>query len=179
MLAAQATGWQHRDMRRHLVGGLWGLLAVAGCDGGQFGDPPFFDDLTFTEVVVDRRLALRLDDVNLEQRFRLPVTISPPSSSARIDAVFTRVDGVVVGELQPDAFANESPSNWSLLAPGQTLSTFSDGFVEQTYRLSLATNDPPAFVDVRLVVTVPSDVDFDGLDDGVTVTIGAPAPFIP
>lgn len=167
-------------MRRLLTCGLTGLLAfVVGCDGDDFFDPPFFEDFTFTEVTVDRRLAIRLDEANLEQRFQIPVTITPASSSARIDATFSRVDGVVVGELQPDTFASASPSNWFLLEPGSILSTFSDGFEDQLYRLSLATNDPPAFVDVRIVVTAPSDVDFDGFDDGVEVAIGAPEPFIP
>lgn len=167
------------------VVGLLSLLLVpvlGACpvlDGGDFFVDDGFDGFTFTEVSVDRRLAFQLDAVNPTQRYQIPVTISPPSSSARIDASFSRIDGVVVGELNTDGFANESPSNWSLLEPLTVLSTFSSGNEVETFRLSLATNDPPAFVDVRIVVTAPADVDFDGLEDGVVVDVGAPSPFIP
>ncbi len=117
---------------------------------------------------------------HLEQRFQVPVTISRPSPDARVRARFVRVDGVVVGELTTDAFASPSPSNWALLQPGAVLTTFSAAVAdEETFRLSLATNTPPAAVEVELSVTAPADVDFDGIEDGVSVEIGAPRPFIP
>lgn len=158
-------------------------VGLGGCPGiadGGFADDGFDGFGGFGEVSTERRLALGLVAPNLEQRFQLPVTISPPSPDARIEARFTRVDGVVVGELTADAFASASPSNWGLLQPGLTVSTFSSGIADdETFRLSLATNAPPAAVDVVIVVTAPADVDFDGLDDGVRVEIGAPRPFIP
>jgi hypothetical protein len=160
--------------------------AVAGCPGTL--DDGFADDGFdgfggfggFGEVSVRRSLSFSLVPPNLEQRFRLPVTVSPPSPDARIEALFSRVDGVVVGDLNADIFANPSPSSWALLEPGLLLTTFSSGFSdEEIFRLSLATNGPPAAVAVEIIVTAPSDVDFDGLDDDVRVEVGVPQPFIP
>jgi hypothetical protein len=159
------------------------VLVCAGCPGiadDGFADDGFDGFGGFGEVSAGRSLSLGLVAPNLEQRFQLPVTISPPSPDARIEALFSRVDGVVVGELTTDAFANPSPSNWTLLDPGLLLTTFSAGIAdEETFRLSLATNAPPAAVAVEIIVTAPSDVDFDGFDDGVRVEIGAPLPFFP
>ena len=162
---------------------LVAALAAAGCPGtvdGGFVDDGFDGFTAFAEVAVRRSLSFSLVSPNLEQRFRLPVTVSPPSPDARIEALFARDYGVDVGDLNADDFANPSPSSWSLLEPGLLLTTFSSGFSdEETFRLSLATNGPPAAVAVELIITAPSDVDFDGIDDDVRVEVGAPQPFIP
>jgi hypothetical protein len=157
--------------------------AVAGCPGtldDGFADDGFDGFGGFGEVSVRRSLSFSLVAPNLEQRIRFPVTVSPPSPDARIEALFSRVDGVVVGDINADVFANPSPSSWSLLEPGLLLTTFSSGVSdEESFRLSLATNGPPAAVAVELIVTAPSDVDFDGIDDDVRVEVGTPQPFIP
>lgn len=163
------------------------VLTLAGCPGSvddgfaDDGFDGFFDGFGgFGEVSARRSLSLGLVPPNPEQRFQIPVTISPPSPDARIEALFSRVDGVVVGEITSDAFANPSPSNWFLLDPGLVLTTFSAAIAdEELFRLSLATNAPPAAVSVDVIVTAPTDVDFDGFDDGVRVEVGAPRPFIP
>jgi hypothetical protein len=46
-------------------------------------------------------------------------------------------------------------------------------------RLSVGTDRPPTILEVSVAVTAPSDVDFDGVDDDVTLVIGDPVPFIP
>jgi len=182
MVAAVSPGWQDAPMRAPSLL-LVVMLGVAGCPGiadDGFADDGFDGFGGFAEVSARRSLSFGLVEPNLEQRFQLPVTISPPSPDARIEALFSRVDGVVVGELTADAFANPSPSTWSLLDPGLLLTTFSSGIGdEELYRLSLATNAPPAAVAVEIIVTAPADVDFDGFDDGVPVEVGAPQPFIP
>jgi hypothetical protein len=185
MLAMSVVGWQHLAMRDLAVPLLFLVMGLAACpvavDGGFDGAVDGFDGFVgFDEVTTSRSMAIALVAPHLEQRFQVPITISRPSPDARVRARFVRVDGVVVGELTTDAFANPSPSNWALLQPGAVLTTFSAAIAEEeTFRLSLATNSPPAAVEVELSVTAPADVDFDGLDDGVSVEIGAPRPFIP
>jgi hypothetical protein len=162
---------------RASISSLLALVALVGCplpvdDGDGFAG--------FGEVYAERRLSLALVAPNLEQRFQLPVTISPPSPDVRIDARFVRVDGIVVGELTADALATPSPAEWSVLGPGAFLRAFAPAVVgEETFRLSLATTAPPAAVEVELTVAALADVDLDGFDDGVRIEFASPRPFIP
>lgn len=159
-----------------------GLAAVSGCEGCAVdgGFDGAFDGFAFGEVSTARQMAIHLDETNREQRFRLDVTVDPPSPDARITAAFARVDGLAVGELAPDAFANGEPFAWALLNPGTVLTSFSDAIgPTETMRLSVGTDRPPTILEVSVAVTAPSDVDFDGVDDDVTLVIGDPVPFIP
>jgi hypothetical protein len=158
------------------------LLGLSGCPGmvaDGFVDGGF-DGFAFAEVSTARRLVIHLDDANPQQRFRFDVTVDPVSPDARITAQFSRVEGLGVAEVAPETFANEQPFAWALLNPGTVLTSFSDaiGPVE-TMRLSVGTDRPPTILEVTLAVTAPSDVDFDGIEDDVTVDIADPEPFIP
>ena len=156
--------------------GCPGFVADGFVDGGFDG----FDGFAFAEVSTARRMVIHLDDANPQQRFRFDVTVDPASPDARITAQFSRVEGLGVAEVAPETFANEQPFAWALLNPGTVLTSFSDaiGPVE-TMRLSVGTDRPPTILEVTLAVTAPSDVDFDGIEDDVTVDIADPVPFIP
>ena len=167
-----------------VTGALLAALLSTGClgsfeDGEFFADGEGFDGFGFREVTVERKLSLHLDELYPTQRYQFPISVTPPSLDAFVTANFVRVDGVVVSELASDAFANESPSTWALVGPGGVLTSFGTGDGAEVYRLSAASNGSPAFVDVDISVTAPSDVDFDGVDDGVVIEIGTPLPFIP
>ena len=123
---------------------LWPVVVVltalcAGCfsgfDDGAFLDGQGFDGFSFREVSSERQVALHLDELYPTQRYQFQITVDPPSPDAFVTARFTRVDGVVVGELASDAFASESPSTWALLGPGGVLTSFGSGQGSELYRL--------------------------------------------
>jgi hypothetical protein len=167
---------------------LW-IGVVSGCIG--LPDSGFTDEGlpfgVFGEMNATRSVGVSLVAPATTQRFVVPVTIEPFSPDARIEAFFLRVEGSVVADLSTDAFAPSSPTGWALVEEGVALRTFSaaDAFTED-FRLSLAdsrdgvwsTDAGPASAQIELVVSAPADVDFDGFDDDVTVSIGPLRPVV-
>jgi hypothetical protein len=186
-VAAMGGPWHSHHMRS----GWWWAM-VAGLGGCPVTFPDTFSDNglpvgVFGEVNATRTLTVSLASPVTTQRFVVPVLIDPPSPDARVEAFFVRVEGLVVADLATNAFASSMPAGWALVEQGTALRTFSAAdATTEAFRLSLAhasdagwtTTDDSAAAQIELVVSAPSDVDFDGVDDDVTVSIGELSPVI-
>lgn len=160
------------------------LLRADGCfvDDG-FGFAGAFP--ATTETTVEKKLTLHLDGQQPQVRFVMPLTMTPASSSAHVDVLVTRATRRVGIECAEEEFATDERSRWFGIDVNGSTSTFLTPREQTALRLSvglgeddIALTDPTASVDVDLVVTFaePTDVDFDGADDGVVLDIGTLEP---
>ena len=158
--------------------------ALVGGAGGCFVDvepEPFVGGDAFGVVSATKELAFALGDDPV--RFRLSVETSPPSFDAATRAVLVRAARPVHLDWTADAFAGAGPEDWPVVAEGGENVAFPSGQDREDFRLSVTrlggdtlAGDGPLVVTVRVVVSSPTDVDFDGVDDGVLVAVGDAEP---
>jgi hypothetical protein len=159
------------------------LVVFVGCTPG-------FDDFIFEPplagggtVSAAKELALTIGAEPV--RFVLPVRVSPASFDATVTAVVEQASRPLRLELTPEQFAGSPPEVWPLVETGTEVFIFSTGTSPERLFVTLARDptdiDDPIAVRLRLRLTAPTDIDFDGLDDDVTVNLDelepAPADF--
>jgi hypothetical protein len=153
-----------------------GLLP--GCDGVVF-DGGFFPEPFFATVTAEKNLALTLGARPLE--FRVPVTTSPPSPETLVTVAVAEAARPLRMQFVDAGAPRRTPDAWLLVQPGDRLENGLGTLPAGRLSLGRDPNDVDEPLPLRLVITVTSsgDVDFDGLDDGVTVAIGALEPLLP
>ncbi|MDP2342303.1 MAG: hypothetical protein Q8O67_15215 [Deltaproteobacteria bacterium] len=163
-----------------------GLGALSGCIDGGFDGFDFIADgpfPVFQETTTSKKLTLTLDDLNPVQRYVIPATQQPSSFEAHFDIAVSRADSGFFVELIDDQFASDEPFNWAFADVGFGFRAASSGTGTDRIRLSVARQDVDAgraiSLDIDLTLAAPSDVDFDGIDDNVTVSLGGLEPVIP
>jgi hypothetical protein len=160
---------------------VMGLSLLSACDGdfdGGFFEAPF---PVVREVDTVKELALTVGAAPV--RFAVPIRVSPPSAEARVDVAVTFAQRPLRAELVTETFIGAPPATWALVTDGAQLQSFASGSENERLRLSLA-RDPddvsaPLAVRLQLRLTAPGDVDFDGLDDNVTVALDPLEPVPP
>lgn len=159
------------------------LLRADVCIDGLGFPGPF---PSATETSTTKKLTLHLDREHAAQRFRIPLTMTPPSGGAHVDVIVNRATRLVRIEIADANVASTEPGGWTPVSTGFAGSVFLNGSETQDVVLAVGIDpfdlDSVADVDLELDVDVvfacPSDVDFDGVSDGVVVDIGQLDPVI-
>jgi hypothetical protein len=152
--------------------------ALTACDAGFDGPlPPFSSG----EVDTTKSLGLTLGADAV--RFAVPVRVTPPTFDARVELTVIDATRPLRAEFLPEPFAGGPIESWAFVSTDSQLQTFLSGVDVEDLRLSLA-RDPsdvedPIAVRMALRLVAPTDVDFDGVDDGVTVSFGTLSPLSP
>jgi hypothetical protein len=85
-------------------------------------------------------------------------------------------------ELIDDVFASDEPFNWAFADVGFGFRAASSGRGTDRLRLSVARQDVDVgraiSLDLDLSLAAPTDVDFDGVEDGVEVELGVLEPVV-
>ncbi len=164
------------------------LLGAALCpDGGGFGAgggfaPGFPTPLPPpADVTANKSVTLHLDSNQRVLRFRLPVAVSPPSPSARMDHGVVRAARPFLLDLAAEDFRNDDERFWPQVQAGFVGNSFFNDPSVEGFVLGVALDagddgSEPLDVDLVLTLTAPADEDFDGVSDGVTVRIGTLEP---
>jgi hypothetical protein len=147
------------------------VAALAACDAG-------FDGAVFPTLPPARELAVTKELVvsvaSAPLRFRVPVRVSPPSFDARVEVAVQDASRPLRVEVTPEQFAGSAPETWALVGTDGVAQTFLSGVDTEDLRLSLAHDDAdvadPIAVRLALRLVAPSDIDFDGIADGVAVS---------
>lgn len=155
----------------------------AGCPDGFGFDATGVLVPVAPEATTSKALTLHLDNDVRQQRFRLPVSVTPAGgggNGGHVDATFARIARPLRAQLALEGFETTDPLGWNVVDSTSFLSAFtsngsSDVFV---FAVGLDPADPgePIDFDVALVFGAPSDVDFDGIPDEVAVEMAAVEP---
>jgi len=170
MISPRGKNWQ-----RVLV--LVPVVLVCGAaDCGGFGGPLLFPTLP-AEVTAGKALTLHLDPAQPRQRFRLPVAVTPTDGGAHADAIVVRATRAFHLNLTTLSGASDNVGEWPIVDVGFNISTFLNGEGAAALAVGLEPGEEQALdIELNLVVGAPADVDFDGVDDGVEVELGALEP---
>lgn len=153
------------------------VLVCGAADCGGFGGPFGGPFVAPAEVSANKQLTLHVDPTQPQQRFRLPVSVTPSSDGAHADAIVVRATRAFHLAVTTPLAASNLVTDWPLVDVGFNMSTFLEGGPEAILAVGLEPGDEAALdVELNVVVGALADFDFDGADDGVVIDLGALEP---